>query len=275
MHKIRRASRRGFTLLEIAIVLVVIGLAATGAISVLRPILDARSSEVTERRMEMVEKAIVLHALRYSCLPCPTDGTLPSSNANAGVSFEGGTPVALGTCATAACLVTDGVVPWRELGISEEDASDGWGNRLRFQIAGSSVVASTCAVPTASLQLSNGMTRTTGTSSCYPVGNLTVDDLNNVAASEPDFQQAAYVLVSSGPDRAMALQATTGTATPDRFGQSGGGGGQDENRDNDVAFAMGYFNANDNTAHFDDIARFRSGSMIVQLCGAGACGNPN
>ncbi|MHB1207872.1 MAG: hypothetical protein ACYCZX_20070, partial [Rhodospirillaceae bacterium] len=27
-------------------------------------------------------------------------------------------------------------------------------------------------------------------------------------------------------------------------------------------------------AHFDDIVRFRTAPMIIQLCGANACGNP-
>ncbi len=266
---------RGFTLIEMGIVLVVIGLVVSGGIATIGPFADARKSTATTDRMDQIEKALRLHVIRYGCLPCPADGTVnTSTGANPGMSVAGGAAVAIGTCAAAACLTASGVVPWREVGLSEDDITDGWGNRIRYAVAGSSVVAATCAAPTASLQLADGMRRTTGATGCYPTGNLTVNNLDIVAAAEPDVQNAAYVLVSNGSDKALALRAGTGGATGDLYGQAGGGGGQDENTNGDINFASGRLNGSSGATHFDDITRFTTAALVIQLCGPGTCGNP-
>jgi len=268
---------RGFTLIEMGLVLVVIGLAVVGSISFFGPIADSRNAQLTTERMELVRKALLVHVIRLSCLPCPSNGQLNSqTDASAGLSFEGGTPVAVGSCATAACLVTDGVVPWRALGLSEQDASDAWGNRFRFEVAGTLTVPADCS--TAGLQLIGGMLRTSGPGGCYPAGNLTVNDIDLTSVTEPEVSNAAYVIVSSGPDKALARRQGSGTFTGDRYNQYPGSvavaNTQGENVDNDPDFVTGLLNASDGTAHFDDIVKYETAANIIQSCGAQSCGNP-
>jgi hypothetical protein len=60
-------------------------------------------------------------------LPCPADGTLPSSDNNAGIEVPAGGPCN-------AANLQNGVAPWRTLALSETDATDGWERRLTYRL---------------------------------------------------------------------------------------------------------------------------------------------
>lgn len=253
----------GFTLIEMAIVLVVIGLVFTGASKVVGPLLDRDRSEVTRKHMNAAEDALRVYVMRFGCLPCPADGALPSDaglpDNNHGRAFAGGAVVA-GDCAPAAavCQAADGAVPWRTLGISEEEASDGWGTRLRYAVA----AGTPCG--TATLTETGGMQRCAGSS--YPAGGISVDNLD--IAGGPETTTAAYVLFSVGRDRAGGRRQTSGVAVAASAVAT-----QAENTDGDNTFSQGAFNGS-TAGYFDDILIYRSAPIIIQQCGEGACGNP-
>ncbi len=254
---------RGFTLVEVAILVVIVGLISVGGLTIVGAIFDSRRSQTTGERLDLIEQALQSYVEEFSCLPCPTDGSLSSTGAdnNFGRSFDTGGLVG-GNCTATACRLIDAVVPWRTLGLSEEFATDGWGDRIRYYVG----VGTPCTAA-AGLQDTAGMDRC-GTT--YPTGNVTVND-NDSATT---ITNAAYVLVSSGPDKSLALTSSTGVTTNDIYGQTGGGGGQDENSDDDAVFAFGDFRSLSGVAHFDDIVRFKSAEIMVQLCGPGTCQNP-
>lgn len=273
---------RGFTLIEMAITVLVIGIIAAGTIGALTPFRDGQKAGITSQRLDVAQKALTLYAIQNGCLPCPALASANSTTGSPGLAVTGASPgttytTATVKCTAAACLstaaITDtGVLPWRDLGLSEQDATDGWGNRLRYHVAGSSVTASTCAsLQAGALQHPGGMMRVSGTSGCYPTGNITVNDLDIGAASTT---AAAYVVYSSGPDGALAHRITTGASTGDRWGQSGGVNAQFENSDGDTTYSTGTTNASTGTSHFDDLLRYATPGTIIQSCGANACGNP-
>ncbi len=255
---------RGFTLVEMAIVLVVIGMVLAGGIRVIGPIRDAQRVSETKLKLDLVEQALQVYVIQNGCLPCPADGTLPTSNGDAGLSSDdSGGPYEPALCTADACIATNAVVPWKSLGLSEFDASDAWGNQFRYRVQG------TAANGADGVQADEGMTRT-GTSD-YPTGTLTIDNLDTVAS--PDSTAAVYVVISSGPDQSLALRAQTGAATANRHGQSGTDG-QFLNSGSGATLAEGGLNSTDGAAHFDDIVRWRNAPFVVQRCGANACGNP-
>ncbi len=85
--------------------------------------------EATRQKLAGVETAIALFASQIFRLPCPADGRIAGTDPNAG--RENPYP-ATGTCAGNQRY---GVVPWRDLGLSEQDVTDGWGNRLTYRAA--------------------------------------------------------------------------------------------------------------------------------------------
>ena len=113
---------RGFTLAELAIALVIIGLLLASAFVPLNTQIELRAVTDTRRIQENVKDAITGFAQANGRLPCPADPTIASGVANAGTERA--------TCNTGANMV--GVVPWATLGTPELDA---WGRRLTYRVA--------------------------------------------------------------------------------------------------------------------------------------------
>lgn len=130
----------GFTLIEIAVVIVVLALLLAMIAGLATAMISQQRREVTRQKLAGVETALALYVSQNRRLPCPADGRLASDNANAGLERPVGgvnCQVVTGT----ANSQTHGVVPWRTLGLSESDITDGWGNRMTFRVAPELVVA--------------------------------------------------------------------------------------------------------------------------------------
>ena len=86
----RRHGRRGFTLVEILIVIVILGLIMAMATLLLRSVSVTQKRSVTAARMANVEAALVQFVMQQKRLPCPADGTQPTSTGGAEM-WAGGT----------------------------------------------------------------------------------------------------------------------------------------------------------------------------------------
>lgn len=256
---------RGFTLIEMAIVMVIIGLLLSGGLVAVAPVLQNSKIAETNQRLDRIEQALILHVIRNGCLPCPADPTLASTNSSAGRANDNGTyyPPVSGTasaCAATSCQNTLGVVPWINLGLSEADVSDGFGARIGYSVA-------------VGVELANGMVRTPPATYPAPTTGVRIDNYSGVEQTGgTDPTRAAYALVSYGPDRFDAYLAVTGTRIT--TGPNSGSTNQIENGDTDRVFVQDDFHAQTGSTYFDDIVRWRTAPMIIQLCGTNACGNP-
>ena len=276
-------SVRGFTLIEMAIVMAILGLVVVGATKIVLPVMDSKKADVTVGRLILIQKALQLYVIRYGCLPCPANAALNSgSSANAGQSLiSGGTTTYVTAtihCTSSPCYATAGGaggsgtfggVPWITLGLSEDDVTDGWDHRIRYDV---STTSTPCTGGATGLQNDNGMVRCAlGASPAYPTGAMVLTDFDSGSSAST----GAYVLVSSGPDGSMARTKGTGSYTTDRYGQEAVATGQGRNYQGGAAgFAYGSFNATNGTSHFDDIVRTSTAANMIQKCGANACGNP-
>jgi hypothetical protein len=81
--------------------------------------LDQR--ERTAKSLRQVSDALVAYATLNRRLPCPAAGSSTSGDAEPA------------TAATA-CTSPAGVVPWKSLGLRQEDALDGWGRRISYRV---------------------------------------------------------------------------------------------------------------------------------------------
>lgn len=121
-------ANRGFTLVEVAVVLVILAVLISMAAAITRGVTAAQKRSLTTVRMSAVDAALVQFVARQRRLPCPADGTLASTHANAGL--ERRSPAGV-------CLVDqiDGVAPWRALALTEVEVTDGWDRRLTYRVA--------------------------------------------------------------------------------------------------------------------------------------------
>lgn len=162
----RRAGRlrqTGFSLVEMAIVLLIVALLLGGLLPVLSGQIDQQRRDDTRKQMDEISAALLGYAASQQPprLPCPASPAIATGNANAGA---------------ANCTLTTGVIPWATLGTRETDA---WGRRFTY-----SVTSSVAGPFTTSFTLAS-------------TGNLNVLNKaggNKIAADVP------AVLVSHGPD---------------------------------------------------------------------------
>ncbi len=117
-------AQRGFTLAELAIVLVIVGVLLGGLIMPLTAQLDARNLADTTRSLNDAREALMGFAASNGRLPCPA-----TAASNGIEAPEGG-----GMCAAPFA----GYLPAASLGLTPTDtqgyAIDAWGNRLRYAV---------------------------------------------------------------------------------------------------------------------------------------------
>ena len=133
MTESRRKSR-GFSLVEIAIVLAILGFVLTIGLQATGAYLSHERRKVSLARVAGLDVALANYVAVQGRLPCPADGALPPGDANLGLERR----AADGTCLVVAGppitpIMNRGVVPWVTLGLTETDALDGWNTRISYR----------------------------------------------------------------------------------------------------------------------------------------------
>jgi prepilin-type N-terminal cleavage/methylation domain-containing protein len=224
---------RGFTLIELAIVLVIITILIGGLAMPLSAQIQARRVAETRQTMEEAREAIMGFAMTHQIagqpyLPCPD---------TVGDGIEN-------RDATGICSSEEGLFPWVTMGTAGQDA---WGNRLRYRV--------TAAFADGSAGFSN--TDVGNIQVCSGGGCATVDVASNVPV----------VLVSHGPNGRGARSASGNTlAAPS-------GADELENTDSDINFVSHVPAMADAAGgEFDDLIVWISDSLLrSRVCPAGGC----
>ena len=115
----------GFTLVEMAMVLMIVGLLLGGLVPTISSQMENQRMGETRRQMNDIKEALTGFAVINGRLPCPSDGTAAT-----------GSELVTGSGVAAVCTLTSanaarGVLPWATLGVSETDA---WGRRFTYRI---------------------------------------------------------------------------------------------------------------------------------------------
>lgn len=114
----------GFSLVEMAIVLVIVGLLLGGMLMPLSAQMEQRRISETKKAMDEITQALIGFAVVNGRLPCPADPTLARGTLNAGREDFSGT----------ICNRFVGALPWADLGVNETDA---WGWRFTYRVTAS------------------------------------------------------------------------------------------------------------------------------------------
>ena len=119
----RKGSKKteGFTLVELSVVMILIGIVMTMGMKMLNATLDNAAFSETKIKQERIKTALISYLRTNGKLPCP------DNTAGVATGLES-TP-----CATNQSD-SFGVVPWQTLGIPRDAALDGWGNFFTYKV---------------------------------------------------------------------------------------------------------------------------------------------
>ena len=168
---------RGFTLIELAIVLVIVTILIGGLAMPLSAQIQARRIAETSRIMEEAREAIIGYAMTNPAVPV-NSRHLPCPD----IDGNGTEDRAGNACAGVLGAIATGFLPWVDLGVASQDA---WGNRLRY------AVVAGLAANNLGFSIGNPL----------PAQPLVACSNNACAAAAPDVaNNLAFVLVSHGPN---------------------------------------------------------------------------
>jgi len=110
-----KMTQYGFSLMEMAIVLTIVGIMMAGLLPTLSGQIEQKRRSETEKQLNEIRDALFGFAIIHGHLPCPTTQVDPA-NAAYGIAPD--------TCTSDPSA--EGILPWRTLGVSE---TDGWGSK--------------------------------------------------------------------------------------------------------------------------------------------------
>jgi prepilin-type N-terminal cleavage/methylation domain-containing protein len=261
--RIKPTAQHGFSLIEITIVLIIIGILSVGALSLLAGANKQRQYADTRRNLETVNAALIQFVSREKRLPCPADGAL-----------------ATGVEVTGCAAMSRGVVPWVTLGLTENDATDGWLNRFTYRVAPELVTANSmnlteCDTAGTLAAVGTGASKSCGAcvapfpcartpvSSVLPGKGLQVQNIAGVVqADNATTTGAAYVIISHGENASGAYNNSEVFVT----GAPPAGTAELNNANNQALksfYVADDYNANAAPAYFDDIVLYKTVHWVI------------
>lgn len=245
-RKTHYQAHKGFSLVEMAIVLAIVALLMAGLLPTLSSQVEQQRTNETRKQLDEIQQALIGYAIVNGRLPCPASST---SN---GVED----PVGGGSCNHS----YDGFVPSATLGLSTTDSSgfsvDAWGNRIHYAVTQSDGSAFTTT---------NGMSNT-------GISSLTPDLLVcSTASTSGSSCSVAGSSLTSSPGVPVVIYST---------GKNGGAGGtgadEQENpnpnsADNDQVFVSRTPTSSSSAnGEYDDLVIWLShGILINRMVAAG------
>jgi prepilin-type N-terminal cleavage/methylation domain-containing protein len=186
-----RTRAAGFTLVELAMVLVILALLGGSLLVPLASRIEARDRQAALERLRDIQNALTGFAIIHGRLPCPSTATDP---ADPRYGVEDAAP-----CNFAA----EGRLPWRSLALAATDPwgsarlapADGWAGHWRYRVDPAFTSAPISAATA-------------------PLGNLQIRSHDGSRITTTD-SQAVAIVYSTGPNRqADGLNASYSAAAP-------------------------------------------------------------
>jgi len=195
----QRRFSRGFSLVELSVVVLIVGIVMTMGIGAWTANLENQAHAATAQRQAAVKEALTGYLRRSSRLPCPdNDFAAPDGIENRATPNDPAT----------ACSARFGIVPYVTLGLARDAVRDGWGNFFSYH------VSNTTNTPAASGNWSANSDWTISANfRSGNTGTITVNDRNGAAVTAIATNVAA-VIVSHGRNGFGAYSVGTRNTLP-------------------------------------------------------------
>jgi prepilin-type N-terminal cleavage/methylation domain-containing protein len=232
-----RRLARGFSLVELAVVMAIVGLMLGGLMYTLSAQTEQRNFEETRRRLDQARELVLASAIVKGRLPCPARYTSSASHSQGLESFC----TAAATSSTSTCAGSEttteqahgtcsehfsGYLPAASIGYAQTDASgfavDAWGNRIRYVVTRTNTNCSGTSLPPNSyttMYTSKTYLQTYGISCqpndllvCKSGTGITGTDCGTAANQIMATSLVVAIVYSTGKNFATAPDATSATA---------------------------------------------------------------
>lgn len=245
IKKHNKKSAAGFTLIEIAISLILLGLIIIPALSIYQNFVEESDFEETQQSASVIINELSSFNATYGRLPCPASITDVRGDATYGFELancQAAAP-ALNTCSNGICayaslnpgrIVLVGAVPFKDLNIFEEQTYDHYGSKLTYAVTLNQTDTATYAT--------NG-------------GGISIVSSSNMAQSQITPPNSAhYIIISHGENKAGAYSPSAAQVSC-----MNGSLTEQENCDADAVFAAGEI-----ATGFDDTAYYFDGVIPTE-----------
>ena len=206
----------GFTLVEMAIAMLVIALILGGMLVPLATQVDQRQVSETEKTLGEIREALIGYAISKGNLPCPDTGTNGTENIS-------GTQ-----CSSIPGGISCGRLPYLDLGLGNSDV---WGNRFTYCV--NELFARRGSGSTFTLSTAGNDMRVCSTQACTTIYSST----------------AVFVVISHGKNGAGGINYSTGNTNT---ASSSGDEQENYDADKDVVTRPPY-TGGDAASEFDDV----------------------
>ena len=133
-----KRTESGFTLVELAVVLVIIGTMLTLGLAAFNAQMTTGGYAKTRAKIETIKNALIDHLGRHMYLPCPDRDFGPPFDESHLPDGSGEDTRTTANDPTTHCTAYVGILPYRDLGLSRDDALDGWGNYFTYHVSDNS-----------------------------------------------------------------------------------------------------------------------------------------
>jgi prepilin-type N-terminal cleavage/methylation domain-containing protein len=278
MKPLLSCGMRGFTLLEMAIVLAIIGLVMGTLLTMTKTLTTSSKIAATQSKEALIKAALINFIATNNRLPCPGD---PSPTVLSGIS-AGSEAITSGVCNATGLIhnstfgtVVTGVVPWIQLGLSQEAATDGYNQLFSYQVtlSATTTVAATSVTASGQRTISGLRGDISLFSATPPVAATSLTALGNQInyCTPANFSvnpcAAVAIIVSHGEDLigAFTLGGQTQPTTADEL----------ENANNDSYFVKHDFSINSANPFNDIILPLSVNDLLSSLSTNGTVQNFN
>ena len=186
----------GFTLIELAVVIFILGLIASMSFAAIKAQLINASNRATKGNQETIKDALVAYLGKYKRLPCPATDT------------QGGEGRDYSQIPPPNCYTYYGLVPYQTLGLTKSVALDGWDNFFSYAV--SPQWAATFS-PSPTVQTA---TITNTATNAFNVGNagvIVIQDRIQSPSSTPAIPPSAAAMIISHGSNSFGAYTAKGT----------------------------------------------------------------